>query len=46
MTLLSDIEPINQAVSAGAVFGYVVVGLIYWIATIWLAAGILRGQDG
>ena len=34
MTLLSDIEPINQAVSAGAVIGYVVVGLIYWIATI------------
>ncbi|KJL40587.1 MULTISPECIES: DUF5684 domain-containing protein [Microbacterium] len=34
MTLLSDIEPISQGVSAGAVFGYVVVGLIYWIATI------------
>ena len=34
MILLSDIEPINQGVSAGAAFGYVVVGLIYWIASI------------
>jgi hypothetical protein len=34
MILLSDIEPINQGVSSAAVFGYVVVGLIYWVATI------------
>lgn len=34
MILLSDIEPINQGVSSAAVFGYVVVGLIYWVATV------------
>ncbi|WP_374976811.1 DUF5684 domain-containing protein [Microbacterium trichothecenolyticum] len=34
MILLSDIEPINQGVSSAAIFGYVVVGLIYWVATI------------
>ncbi len=34
MILLTDIEPINQGVSSAAIFGYVVVGLIYWIVTI------------
>jgi len=34
MTFFEDIEPISTGVSAGAAFGYIVVGLIYWVITI------------
>lgn len=34
MTFFEDIEPISTGVSAGATFGYIVVGLIYWVITI------------
>lgn len=34
MTFFEDIEPISTGVSAGATFGYIVVGLLYWAITI------------